>query len=624
MASFSGSGRGGWAPRRGRGRGGRAPHFAKNREQPKPDLQTHPLGDPVKVFRSSDLSLKPIDSAEISNCQHVASYNWLNDEVPTIVVPGKPPRWTPLQAPQRLKEDDGQYFRDPNAAKYPDFPMAPVVHAITETDPEFDATNTDVFACGSTLGNLLRFARGVDKAFRFNIEVIGETVFFVRKENDPKEVIKDIRGFGHTFPEAYTTWEHSVKGSETHQRIIRYEFGGLECLVRFESDGYIDDSSAVRDVAPAQTAADQDELLQAFQQAAIGRPPSNTTGKPVEIKTRHGGSAVPHHSVFDLKTRSGKYKKPIDMTDIYPALWMKQISNFIVAYHDGHGLFEDIQVQDVKSDVRAWVRDNRDGIRRFATLLNEIVDIAKSSTNKLLEVYCPGADRLEVRSQYGDGVHALPADLVERWEKTETYVSSTQDDASDEDEYNDGGVDIDARYGFGNGYDDDSGSEPDYTACSAEDFGKTFCDSPFRLQVNKENKKQIGKDTAVIYRDELVPRLQHIQDLNSALHGFLQKSCTTHTNFSNSELEKFQEKVKVQDYFYQTIAMLSTHVQSIRMELQHLGAQVGAALLLTDFDQGYFAQWDIDNRTPYPLTAAITNARRDIAHIPGVNNVYDE
>ena len=39
-------------------------------------------------FRSSDLSLKPIDLAEISNCQYVASYNWLNDEVPTIVVLG--------------------------------------------------------------------------------------------------------------------------------------------------------------------------------------------------------------------------------------------------------------------------------------------------------------------------------------------------------------------------------------------------------------------------------------------------------------------------------------------------------------------------------------------------------
>jgi hypothetical protein len=386
---------------------------------------------------------------------------------------GKPPRWTPLHTPQRLKEDDGQYFRDPNAAKYPDFPMAPVVHAITVTDPEFDATTTDIFGCGSTLGNLLRFARGVDKAFRFNVEVIGETVFFLRKENDPKEVIKDIRGFGHTLPEAYTTWEHSVKGSETHQRIIRYEFGGLNCLVRFESDGYIDEAPAVRETASAQAAGDQDDLLQSFQHAAISRPLSNTTNKPEKLKIKHDGSAVPHHSIFDLKTRSGKYKKDIDMTDIHPALWIKQIPNFIVAYHDGNGLFEDIRVQDVKNDVQTWARNNRDGIRRFATLLNEIVDVAKSNTNKLLEVYCPGVDRLEIRNQHGDGVHALPADLAERWEKTEAGVISTQDDGSDEDEYDHGGVDLDegyARYGIGNDY-DDSGSEPDYTACSAHDCG---------------------------------------------------------------------------------------------------------------------------------------------------------
>jgi hypothetical protein len=89
MTSFSGSSRGGYAPRRGRGRGGRVPYFVKNREQVQPDLEKYPLGDLVKLFRISDLSLKPLDLAEITDCQHVASYNWLNDEVPTIVVPGK-------------------------------------------------------------------------------------------------------------------------------------------------------------------------------------------------------------------------------------------------------------------------------------------------------------------------------------------------------------------------------------------------------------------------------------------------------------------------------------------------------------------------------------------------------
>jgi hypothetical protein len=369
-----------------------------------------------------------------------------------------------------LKEDSGQYFRDPNAAKYPDYPMAPVVHAVVEADPEFDAASTDLFACGSTLGNLLRFARGIDKAFRFNIQVVGETVFFIRKENDPKEIIKDVRGFGHTFPEAYTTWEHSVKGSETHQRIIRYEFGGLDCLVRFESDGYIREALAVNDTAPAKTAVNQDDLPQAFQGAAISQPPYATIIKPNAVKIKYGGSTVPQQSIFDLKTRSGRHKRDIDMSEIYPALWIKQIPNFIVAYHDGSGLFEDIRVQNVKNDVQAWARDNRDGIRRFATLLDNIVDIARSNAIKLLEVYCPGMDRLEIRSQCGDSVHALPADLVDRWEKTKTGVVSTQGDASDKLEHGDGGIGLDDRHDFDTDP-DNSSSEPDYTACSAHNCG---------------------------------------------------------------------------------------------------------------------------------------------------------
>jgi hypothetical protein len=89
MASYqANNSRGGFAPRRGRGRGGRVPFFAKPREQVKPDLERHPLGDLVNEFRNSDLSLKPAALAEISDCQYVASYNWLNGKVPTIAIPG--------------------------------------------------------------------------------------------------------------------------------------------------------------------------------------------------------------------------------------------------------------------------------------------------------------------------------------------------------------------------------------------------------------------------------------------------------------------------------------------------------------------------------------------------------
>ncbi|KAE8855687.1 hypothetical protein PTNB73_09973 [Pyrenophora teres f. teres] len=454
MYSFPGSGRGGgFAPRGARGRGGRAPHFTKTREQVKPDIERHPLGDIVKTFRSSDLivgSNYPTDVPEISGCQ-------------------KPPQWTPLTTPQRLKEDSGQYYRDPNAAKYPDYPMAPVVHAIVETNPKFPTSNVDLFACGSTLGNLLRFARGIDKAFRFNVEVIGNTVFFIRKENDPKEVIKDIRGFGHTFPEAYTTWDKDVKGSDTHQRIIKYTFGGLNCLVRFESDGYIKNISKGGDKVSDKVTVGEDDLLQALQGTTIGHS-SKTFSKTLDrISVKHGGSVVPQSSIFDMKTRSGKHNKFIDMSDISPQLWLKQIPNFILAYHDGHGLFQDIRVQDIRDEVQAWQMENKDGIRRFAVLLEKVLAVVKNEKRVLLEIYCPGADRLEIWGQYGDGTHALPMQLADRWAEDGSDTGFITHSFGADEKH--GLNEDDYEFGYRDSDDDDSGTEPDYTACSAHDCG---------------------------------------------------------------------------------------------------------------------------------------------------------
>jgi hypothetical protein len=56
-----------------------------------PDLKNHPLGDLVKTLRNSDLSVEESHIAKpptISDCRYVASYNWSNDPVPTIIVPG--------------------------------------------------------------------------------------------------------------------------------------------------------------------------------------------------------------------------------------------------------------------------------------------------------------------------------------------------------------------------------------------------------------------------------------------------------------------------------------------------------------------------------------------------------
>jgi hypothetical protein len=113
-----------------------------------------------------------------------------------------------------------------------------MIQAILTEKPEFSLDNVDIIGCGSTLGSLLRFARGTVQSFRMLVEVIGNTVFLIRSENSPTEIIPDVRGYGHTFPEAYTTWNASGQGSESHQRLINYDFAGMNCLVRFEVDGF--------------------------------------------------------------------------------------------------------------------------------------------------------------------------------------------------------------------------------------------------------------------------------------------------------------------------------------------------------------------------------------------------
>jgi len=345
------------------------------------------------------------------------------------------------------------------------------VQAILESESTFPTSDIDIFACGSTMGNLMRFARSTGKTFRFSIEVVGNTLFFIRKENDPREVIKDVRGFGHSFPEAYTAWEKEVKGSESHQRMVQYTFGGFTCLMRFECDGYLRDSSIIRETQDSNKTSDAGELSQAFEAAFVSQTVPDMEDV-LEIKA--GGCEVPQSSIFDLKTRSGRYKTEIDMSDFLPVLWLKQIPNFIVAYHDGAGLFRDIRVQDIRHELRTWEEENKEAIKRLVLLLQKITEIAKRDERGLLDVYCP-SDRLEIRRQYGDGSYSMPHSLRAEWEGS----AKEADNVSSPDESIDtlvesGGVKLSGQGGYDFSYDSDYDSEDgdkDFTACSVDSCG---------------------------------------------------------------------------------------------------------------------------------------------------------
>lgn len=502
-----GNGRGGWSGGRGRGargdwrgggtgtwRGGRSegwrPAWERNIDKTvQPPIPEPPLGhllfslDMVGIEEEAE-RYKPFSA--ITNCRTVASYNWLDDTGSTIIVPGmpqqilcspptdkvtgKPARWTPLSKPRQLQPDVGEFFRDPNAAHYPKHPIEPGVLAVLAMDRKA-SRDVDVVACGSTIGNLLRFISGEDKQFRILVESVQGTVFLIRRENSPREIIPGVQGYGHSFPDAYTTWDGDVKGSSSHQRMISYQFGGLQILLRFEADGCLVDENndfghLEQFLLPGSHA--ENPIAKTTAQLDRGQPPVNS-----DLKLVSGGEVVEQKRIFELKTRSFR-KKEVEMfedtfSDQLPRLWIAQIPIFILAYHT-HGLFEDISVRDAKSDVDKWEKEHVNDLSRLAALIHKIIDLVRSRPDEKLELRHAVAGSLEVREQLADAGDALSDVARISWAKERGMtdgVASEREHFGRSEDINHGQDDDDEGDEFGW----DERSEPDFTACSADGCG---------------------------------------------------------------------------------------------------------------------------------------------------------
>ncbi|KAI4092634.1 MAG: hypothetical protein LQ339_007857 [Xanthoria mediterranea] len=406
--------------------------------------------------------------AEITHCAYVASFSWLDRA---------PPAWTPLDEPRRLEEDKGDYFRDPNAARFPSYPLEPAVRTLLTEHEDLETQEIDLFACSSTVGSLLRFVRRVDKPFRFFVEVVGNTVFFTRHENSPTQLLVGVKGYGHTFPEAYMMWDADVKGSASHQRLLRYNFAGLDCILRFECDGYLR-SKVPRGVdAPAAARGQQigeggNDLTSVMDRIKVSSSLAGGENHKGPLRIKKSGRKIPQEAIFDLKTRAG-WKKDLNvLEDELPRYWLAQIPNFILARHDG-GVFDNIEVHHIRDDVQKWQGENQKDLRRLVWLLREIIAAAKVRKDRKLEVYCKGLDALELREQDTDEHDVLPPELKLRWmedgpsegKQPESDNNSTGSEAfpAVESDISDDG----RRFGF----DSDEESEKDYTACSADSCG---------------------------------------------------------------------------------------------------------------------------------------------------------
>ncbi len=342
---------------------------------------------------------------------------------------------------------------------------------------DLETQKVDLFACSSTLGSLLRFVRKVDKPFRFFVEAVGNTVFFTRHENSPTQLIEGIRGYGHTFPEAYTTWDADVKGSTSHQRLLRYYLAGLDCILQFECDGYLPSkvpgvSNPTGTSLVAQNDDDETDFSSILDRMNVRNPLAGFENEKGILRIEKAGRKIPQEAVFDLKTRSVWRKDLKVLEDELPRFWVAQIPNFILARHSS-GVFNDINVQDIGNDVQEWEDANQNNIKYLVRLLHEIIAAVKLRNDKKLEVCYGGSDALEIREQDTDKHNVLSPDLKLRWASDVSFDGqrSRVDDESDGNQkFHADGSDV-TDDGKQSRFDSDDESEKDYTACSADDCG---------------------------------------------------------------------------------------------------------------------------------------------------------
>jgi hypothetical protein len=103
--------------------------------------------------------------------------------------------------------------------------------------PDFNLGEIDLISDRNKIRKLLRFVNDTagDK-FQIGVNITGKTALFTCIQRKSTEVLVGFNGFGHNFEKAYTK---GAAGSTGHHRIVSYDFGGLKCLIRQDTDGYL-------------------------------------------------------------------------------------------------------------------------------------------------------------------------------------------------------------------------------------------------------------------------------------------------------------------------------------------------------------------------------------------------
>jgi hypothetical protein len=214
-------------------------------------------------------------------------------------------------------------------------------------------------------------------------------------------------GYGHAFEDCVTAREPTLEDSIHHERIVRYELGGLECLVRFEADAYMnaDESGESRE----HLAIPSSDLPAPKPLRPVLRPPY----KLVHVVSR--GHNIDPDLIAEIKSCS-TLKFNINKT--LPQLWVSQTKHLCVGRHKEGLVTEKLEMKDMREELKKWEASNQEHLINMIRVIREIGEIAKTAGKcTIICTMVDGVKCLRVFNRKG-GDMAIRPEVVKRCWRT--------------------------------------------------------------------------------------------------------------------------------------------------------------------------------------------------------------
>ena len=212
------------------------------------------------------------------------------------------------------------------------------------------------------------------KPFRIDAQKIGNVVIFSRWEDPEATRPKAPHPFCFSKSHELATVEQQLERAVSCHRLVRYEFGGIAMMVRFELD-------AVSEAAPSSHSSKADNGRVDSSAEAMQKNTVISTLLPLSKYTEIKAGIIIHRTPYpspplstfiEKKTRSAKGE--LDYVDIYGQLIFSQTPHLYVARHT-RGYFSSLEKVSLGQGKLRDIENATQGMmRKVAGMFREIME----------------------------------------------------------------------------------------------------------------------------------------------------------------------------------------------------------------------------------------------------------